>query len=424
MPILLGCIADDFTGATDLANTLVKNGMRTVQIIGVPKSGQLTDEIDAIVVALKSRTSSVEDAVRESLESLAWLRVQGARQIFFKYCSTFDSTPQGNIGPVAEALMKALETDFTIVCPAFPDNGRTVYQGHLFVHADLLSESSMRHHPLTPMTDANLLRVLRAQATSQIGLVDVQTVRRGSVAVLARFAELREQGLGFAITDAISNEDLLSLGEASAGLPLVTGGSALAMGLPKNFRRAGLLAEHAADNDLTPVRGRRAVISGSCSKTTFGQIEAARQRFPAFRLEPDAIASGNAIDEALAWVKLRLDDEPILIYSTADPDEVKATQARLGTLESGTLIEAALAQIARALVDKFEVRQLIVAGGETSGAVVNALGVERLRIGPEICPGVPWTNCVAPNGDTLALALKSGNFGAADMFITAWDWLS
>jgi 3-dehydrotetronate 4-kinase len=417
MEILLGAIADDFTGATDLAGALVKRGMRTVLVLGVP-SGSPPEEADAIVVALKSRTSPAVEAVRESLSALEWLRAAGSEQIFFKYCSTFDSTANGNIGPVAEALMDALGADFTIACPAFPDNRRTVYQGHLFVGSDLLSESGMRDHPLTPMTDSNLVRVLGAQAQRPVGLIDLATVRRGPAAVRARIAALRAEKFGFAIADAIANEDLECLGAACADLPLLTGGSGLAIGLPDNFRRKGRLPERGQADALKAVGGPRVVIAGSCSSATQGQVAAMREQYPSLKLDVEAVGSGDGVRRAIEWASRHIGDEPILIYSTADPEEVRAAQARFG--DAGARVEDALAAIARRLVDDLGARRLIVAGGETSGSVVKALGLKQLRIGPEICPGVPWTTAETVDGQTLALALKSGNFGAADFFLSAW----
>ncbi len=423
MPILLGCIADDFTGATDLAGTLVKHGLRTVQIIDDPHSERPPEDAEAVVVALKSRTSPVEQAVRESRSALAWLRAAGCRQFYFKYCSTFDSTADGNIGPVAEALMDALGADFTIACPAFPDNRRTIYQGHLFVGAQLLSESSMRHHPLTPMGDANLVRVLGAQVQRRVGLIDFGTVRQGVEAIRKRIGSLREEGVGLAVADAITNEDLETLGTASADLELLTGASGLALGLPENFRRAGLVTRGLAADALPKVGGLRAVIAGSCSAATQMQVAAMQERHPALRLDLAALQRPDVVERALAWASDHLKKEPILIYSTAAPEEVKAIQRELGG-GSSALIEHTLAEIARRLVESRGVRRLIVAGGETSGAVVKALGVKRLQIGSEIAPGVPWTAATARDGGALALALKSGNFGASDFFLTAWSGLS
>ncbi|NMG73630.1 3-oxo-tetronate kinase [Aromatoleum diolicum] len=434
MAVLLGCIADDFTGGTDLAGMLVKHGMRTVQMIGVP-TGPVPDDIDAIVIALKSRTNPVEEATAESLAALKWLQDQGCRQFYFKYCSTFDSTPRGNIGPVAEALMEALGTDFTIACPAFPANQRTIYKGHLFVGDVLLSDSGMRNHPLTPMTDANLVRVLQQQVRSKVGLVEFATVAQGGAAIAERFAALRTEGCRFAVVDALTNADLLALGEACADMPLVTAGSGVALGLPPNFRRAGLLAgdlneASAAAATLPATGGRRAVVAGSCSVATQAQVAAMKAVQPAFNVDPRALARGeDVVAAALAWARPLLPDGPVLVYATSTPEEVRAVQAELGVDAAGALVEDALAAIAQGLVAA-GVGQLIVAGGETSGAVVKALGVTGLRIGPEIDPGVPWTVALsgASGGDNapppLALALKSGNFGTTDFFLKAWEHLT
>lgn len=428
MTILLGCIADDFTGGTDLAGMLVKHGMRTVQMIGVP-TGPVPDDIDAIVIALKSRTNPVEEAQAESLAALKWLQEQGCRQFYFKYCSTFDSTPRGNIGPVAEALMAALGTDFTIACPAFPANQRTIYKGHLFVGDVLLSDSGMRNHPLTPMTDANLVRVLQQQVAGKVGLVEFGTVAAGAGAIRERFAALRKDGCNFAIADALTNDDLLALGEACADMPLVTAGSGVALGLPPNFRRAGLLPDYAHEEagaaTLPATGGLRAVVAGSCSVATQAQVAAMKAQHPAFNVDPRALARGeDVVGAALDWAKPKLAGGPVLVYATSTPDEVRAVQAELGVEAAGSLVENALAAIAQGLVAA-GVGQLIVAGGETSGAVVKALGVSGLRIGPEIDPGVPWTVALTTDraARPLALALKSGNFGTTDFFLKAWERL-
>lgn len=423
MTVLLGCIADDFTGGTDLAGMLVKAGMRTVQLIGVP-DGLPPDDVDAVVIALKSRTNSADDAVAESLAALRWLQQAGCCQFYFKYCSTFDSTRQGNIGPVAEALMQALGTDFTIACPAFPANGRTLYKGHLFVGDELLCESGMRHHPLTPMTDANLVRVLQQQAQLKVGLVDHATVSRGDGAIRERFTALRQQGHGLAIVDALTTADLDAIGAACAELPLVTGGSGIALGLPQNFRRGGLLTENAVADALPKTGGLRAVISGSCSVATQKQVDVMRASFPSFGIDALRLARGeDLVAAALEWASTRIAQQPVLIYATAAPDTVQRVQAELGVAHAGHLVEGALADIARGLV-RLGVGQMLVAGGETSGAVVKALGAKGLRIGPEIDPGVPWTSTLHDDGTPpLALALKSGNFGTEDFFLKAWDRL-
>lgn len=413
---LLGCIADDFTGATDLANMLVRGGMRTVQVIGVPAADAELEAADAVVVALKSRTTPAAEAVSESLAALAWLRQRGCRQFFFKYCSTFDSTAEGNIGPVAEALQEALDCDFTLACPAFPETGRTLFRGHLFVQDQLLSESGMQHHPLTPMSDANLVRVLQAQSRGKVGLLRYDQVAQGPEAVRQAIAKLRESGHRLAIADALSDADLHTLGTACAELSLVTGGSGIAQGLPENFRRAGLLQTHDAAALELPAGGE-AVLAGSASQATNGQVaawlEAGR---PALRLDPLALAQGDdSIDAALAWA--REQGQAVLIYATSPADEVKAIQRELGVARAGELVERALGLIARGLFVQ-GVRRLVVAGGETSGAVVQALGVQALRIGAQIDPGVPAT-LGQVQGEPLALALKSGNFGSRDFFTKA-----
>jgi 3-dehydrotetronate 4-kinase len=414
---LLGCIADDLTGATDLANMLVRGGMRTIQVIGVPPAGQPLPEADAIVVALKSRTIPAAEAVRQSLAAFEALKKAGTRQYVFKYCSTFDSTDAGNIGPVADALLAALGTKFTIACPAFPENGRTIYQGHLFVGRQLLSDSSMRHHPLTPMTDSNLVGVLGRQTKARVDLVPLSVVIEGAAAIGEAFARLTADGATYAIVDATEDRHLLEIGAACADLPLITSGSGIALGLPENFRRRGLLETADDANELPKVGGSAAVLAGSCSAATLGQIDAFAKTHAALKLDPLALAEGNmSAATALAWAAQQLAAGPVLIYASAPPADVTAIQAKLGRERAGALVEQTLAEIAAGLVAA-GVRRLVVAGGETSGAVVQRLGVTTLRIGRQIDPGVPWTfSLKEPH---LALALKSGNFGGADFFAKA-----
>ena len=416
---LLGCIADDFTGATDLASMLVRNGMDTTQVIGVPGADDAMPDAAAIVVALKSRTIAPGEAVRQSLAALAWLQRAGCRQFLFKYCSTFDSTEDGNIGPVADALVAALGCGFAIACPAFPTNGRTVYQGHLFVNQVLLNESGMQDHPLTPMRDANLVRVLSRQTEGGVGLVSFATVEQGAGAIRTALSGLKEQGRRYAIVDAVADRHLLAMGEAVANHALLTGGSGVAMGLPENFRRAGLLQSMAA-GALPAVAGHAAVLAGSCSRATLFQIGAARDRVPTLELDALATPDASALAaQALAWVQGKLSDAPVVIAASATPDKVAALQAKLGREAAGALIEDAMGRIAAGLVAA-GVRRLVVAGGETSGAVVTTLGVRRLTIGTEIAPGVPWTFAEG-DGAPMLMALKSGNFGGRDFFLDAFE---
>jgi uncharacterized protein YgbK (DUF1537 family) len=420
---LLGCIADDFTGATDLANNLVRSGLRTVQTIGVPDNASVVDA-EAIVVALKSRTIEPADAVEQSLAALRWLRAQGVEQVYFKYCSTFDSTARGNIGPVTDALLDALGSGFTIACPAFPENQRTVFKGHLFVGDVLLSDSGMRNHPLTPMTDANLVRVLQPQTKRKVGLVAHDVVARGALSIRERLAALQADGVGIAIVDAVSNDDLLRIGAALAGMPLVTAGSGVAIGLAQNWSAS--LPIGAKADQLPPAAGLRAVVSGSCSVATNAQVlDFLRSGRPGFAIDPLALAAGqDLVAQALEWADRNVNDGIVLVYATAAPDAVKAAQARLGVARAGEIVEQALARIAVGLVER-GVRQLVVAGGETSGAVVQALDVRQMAIGPQIDPGVPWTavQSAAAKGETLHVALKSGNFGSTDFFTKAFDRL-
>ncbi len=423
---LLGCIADDFTGATDLASMLVRNGMRTVQLIGVPSDDDPSiaagaPEIDALVVALKSRTIPPRDAIAQSLAALRVLQRAGCRQFFFKYCSTFDSTDAGNIGPVGDALIAALDCGFAIACPAFPANARTVYQGHLFVGTALLNESGMQDHPLTPMRDANLVRVLSRQTEGAVGLVPFATVAAGAGKIRSALTALREQGRRYAIVDAVADGDLLAIGEAVSAHALVTGGSGVAMGLPENFRRLGLLQTISPGN-LPEVTGPAAVLAGSCSRTTLLQVATARDQVPTLEIDPLATPDADHLTrQALDWAADKLGDAPIVIAASATPDRVAALQAKLGREAAGILVERVMADVARGLVER-GVRRMIVAGGETSGAVVSALGVTRLRIGREIDPGVPWTYAEGA-GPALLLALKSGNFGRSAFFVSAFEEL-
>ena len=420
-PILLGCIADDFTGATDLANNLVRSGMRTLQTIGIPETSNVA-QVDAVVVSLKTRTNPAAEAIEQALSALAWLKASGAQQIYFKYCSTFDSTANGNIGPVAEALMRALGTDFTIATPAFPENKRFVFQGHLFLGDQLLNESGMQNHPLTPMHDSNLVRVLQSQSELPIGLIDHQCVNEGSQSIEAKFQELRLNSIGIAIVDAISNRDLFEIGRACKSLPLVTGASGIAIGLPQNFS----LSEAGQAELLPAATGFQAILSGSCSQASNVQVATfIKAGLPAYQINPLHLANNSeTIQHAIDWAIEHIQQGPALIYSTADPDAVKAIQNQLGITEAGNLIENALAAIAQGLVSA-GVRQLIVAGGEVSGACVQALGIKQLQIGSQIDPGVPWcyANSEIIDNQGIHLALKSGNFGTPDFFLKSFRML-
>ena len=420
--MLLGCIADDLTGATDLALMLTRAGMRTVQVMDVPGPDARLDGFDAVVVALKTRTCPVAEAIALSLSSCDALVALGAKQIFFKYCSTFDSTDQGNIGPVADALMQRLRVDFTIACPAFPANKRTIYLGHLFVGDVLLADSPMKDHPLTPMRDSNLVHVLQRQTAHKVGLIPFATVAKGADTIAESFIASRARGERYTVVDALSDMNLYDIGTALADMKLITGGSGIALGLPSNFVRRGEMIATPAPRSMAAAKGRAAIIAGSCSDATRGQVDAAiTAGMTTFKIDPLAlVGGGSSVADIIAKVVAAPADKPVLIYSSADPASVRGAQAELGRDRAGQFVEQALAGIAQGLVDAGFTR-LIVAGGETSGAVVQKLGISTLEIGPEIDPGVPWTRAV---GRDLVLALKSGNFGGRDFFLKAWDKLA
>ncbi|MGI9523648.1 MAG: 3-oxo-tetronate kinase [Hyphomicrobiaceae bacterium] len=421
--MLLGCIADDLTGATDLALTLTRGGMRTVQIMGVPKNTDRLAEFDAVVIALKSRTNPVNEAIDWSIKSCHMLLAAGARQIIFKYCSTFDSTPEGNIGPVAEALAAELAAELTVVCPAFPTNKRTIYQGHLFVGQQLLSDSPMKDHPLTPMRDSNLVTVMQAQTSLKTGLVPQDVVEQGCDAVRAAFEHARNAGERFVVVDATNDAHLMTIGAAVADHKLITGGSGIAIGLPENYVGQNLLQKADFGRPLKASPGRALILCGSCSQATRAQVANAIQAgIPALRVEALELAAGTTTtDDIIAFVNQQTGDGPVLVYSSDTPQAIARVQEQLGREKAGMIVENAMAKTAESLVSD-GVTKLIVAGGETSGAVVGGLGIEAIEIGPEIDPGVPWTRSL--DGTGLVLALKSGNFGSENFFLKAWDKLA
>lgn len=416
--MLLGVIADDFTGATDIAGFLVENGMRTVQLNGIPKKNIHVDA-DAVVISLKSRSCPAEQAINQSLEALRWLQVQGCQQFYFKYCSTFDSTAQGNIGPVTDALLAELNETFTIVCPALPVNGRTVFNGYLFVLGELLNESGMRHHPVTPMTDSSLVRLMNNQSQGECGLVNYQVIEQGVDAVVARFAQLQEEGKRYAVVDAINSTHLITLGQAVKSLKLITGGSGLAAGIAQNW--ANKLADQSeAQSAGLPTKAPGVVLSGSCSVMTNQQVARYQSVAPHFAVDVEAcLRDKNYVQQAFIWVTAQLDSQYApMVYATADPDKLKAIQTQYGAATSSEAVEQFFSQLAHQL-QEFGIKNFIVAGGETSGIVTQSLGVTGFHIGPQIAPGVPWVQSI---DGSLSLALKSGNFGDERFFEKAQDF--
>ena len=414
-PLLLGCIADDFTGASDLANTLAREGMRTTQFIETPDDHQPCG-CEAAIIALKSRSIDASDAIAQSLNALRWLKAKGATQFMFKYCSTFDSTPAGNIGPVAEALAAELKTTAVVVCPAFPTTGRTIYQGHLFVFDKLLCESGLENHPLNPMTDADIRRWLALQSEGKVGHISQSVVSSGSDAVATALNTAASDNEVLVVVDATADQDLRTIGKACANAKLITGGSGIALGLPDNFRRLGKLSE--TGSAFVPQSGPAAIVCGSCSQATREQINAYTDG-PKIKLEVESILDGSCTVEDI--FKLHSDDQTMLVYSSADPQVVSQLQQKHGTDKVAHAIESFFGELAVRLVAN-GTQRLVVAGGETSGAVISALKLHAFNIGPEIDPGVPALSTT--EDQPLAVALKSGNFGSKDFFSKALGQLA
>ncbi|MGO7534323.1 3-oxo-tetronate kinase [Rhizobium leguminosarum] len=421
MAIFLGSIADDYTGASDLANTLTKNGLRTVQTVGIPDPSLALPDVDAVVVSLKIRSVPASDAVTAATSAERWLRQRGAGHVLYKICSTFDSTDAGNIGPVTEALSEAAGGGGVLVTPAFPETGRTVYLGHLFVGGQPLNESPLKDHPLNPMHDANLVRVLTRQSRNAVGLVDLTTIGAGPGAVKARLDDLRMAGCTAVIADAIFERDLETLGEVALETPVSTGASGLGLGLARALVRSGRISSGGATTTdaIRPVGGLSAIVAGSCSKATLRQLDIAERSMPVLRLDPERLLAGpDEIAAAISWAGDRISAGPVAIAASAAPETVSRLQSLYGREASGHAIETATSIITAELVER-GVRRLVVAGGETSGAAVDRLAIPAFLIGPEIAPGVPVLRTVGNAQGDMLLALKSGNFGGEDFFTAA-----
>ncbi|CAN7734951.1 four-carbon acid sugar kinase family protein [Phyllobacterium sp. LjRoot231] len=421
MAILLGSIADDYTGASDLANTLTKSGLRTIQTVGIPDAALALPDVDAVVVALKIRSVAAADAVSSASAAYQWLHRRGAKHVLYKICSTFDSTDDGNIGPVTDALCDMAGGGIALVTPAFPETGRTVYFGHLFVNGQPLNESPLKDHPLNPMHDANLVRVMARQSRGTVGLIDLATVAAGSAAVTARLDALRAQGFTAAIADAIFERDLETLGAVVLQTRISTGASGLGLGLARALVNSGQVPLQAGTTTDTvcPVGGLAAIVAGSCSRATLEQLEVAERSMPVLRLDPEKLLAGSdEISAALSWAGEHISAGPLIVAASASPETVSRLQSRYGREASGHAIETATSTIAAELVER-GVRRLVIAGGETSGAVVDRLAIPAFLIGPEIAPGVPVLRTVGNVQGDMLLALKSGNFGGKDFFAAA-----
>ena len=420
MKLALGCIADDYTGASDLANTLTRQGLRTVQTIGVPADDLALPEVDAVVVSLKSRSIEAEQAVTKSRAAEKWLRGRGAGHVLFKICSTFDSTDAGNIGPVMDALRADSGDTIVLVTPAFPETGRTVYMGNLFVGSVPLNESPLKDHPLNPMHDSNLVRVLARQSMAKVGLVELATLARGADAVRGRLADLAKNSVGAAVIDAVFDRDLETIGGVALDHRLSVGASGIGLGLARALVASGRVQANAtATVSESAVGGPAACLAGSCSQATLQQIANAEKTMAVLHLDPEQVIAGpDEVQRALAWASERISKGPVLIASSSTPDQVQALQSRHGRDAAGHAIEQAMADIAEALV-RSGVRRLVVAGGETSGAVVDRLCIPGFLVGAEIAAGVPVLRAVGAKDGAMLLALKSGNFGGAEFFSDA-----
>ena len=414
----LGVIADDFTGGTDIAGFLVQNGLSATQYIGVPDTAFCGPQPNAAIISLKSRSCPVDEAVQDSLAALSWLQSQGCCRFFFKYCSTFDSTAKGNIGPVTDALLAALRCDITVLAPALPVNGRTVYMGNLFVNGVPLDESGMRYHPVTPMLDTNIMRLMEAQAQGKAANIAFPVIASGSASIRAAIDDLRRDGIRYAVPDALTEKHLDDLGEALADMPLVTGGSGLGVGIARHIQQQFQLKGQNSIDAGVPPGGKCVVLAGSASAMTNAQVArycavAASQKISVHRCITTPLP--YAADIAAWAAPLAHGGNAPLVYASVGPEELAAVQKEYGAETSGLAVEHFFASLAKALrtagVDHF-----IVAGGETSGAVVKALGIKAFHIGPQIAPGVPWVRAV---DSPVSLALKSGNFGDEDFFAAA-----
>lgn len=413
----LGVIADDFTGATDIASFLVNYGMSTIQLNGVPQDSlTLDNDVDAVVISLKSRSCPVNEAVEQSVAALKWLQQQGCKQFYFKYCSTFDSTSKGNIGPVTDALLDALDEKLTIISPALPVNGRTIYQGYLFVMAQLLSDSGMRHHPINPMTDSSLIRLMESQSKGKCGLIPFNIIESGANAVSAKLDELKNAGYRYVVLDTLTEKHLLTQGEAVRDMKLVTGGSGLAIGLAKQWAKPGVDSQQ-AQKAGQPQGDKSVILSGSCSVMTNKQVAAYQNQAPSFALDIEkCLIDDNYINIVNQWV---IDNSSQslapLVYATTSPENLASIQNKWGIEKTSIAVESFFANLAKRLVDQ-GYNKIITAGGETSSIIVQTLSISGFHIGPTIAPGVPWVRAI---DKPLSLSLKSGNFGDETFFIKA-----
>lgn len=414
--IKLGVIADDFTGATDIASFMVRAGWKVVLFNGVPDGGFNQESADAIVIALKSRSITTKAAVEQALAASAWLRSQGCQRQLFKYCSTFDSTAEGNIGPVTDALMAFLGASMTLICPAVPDNGRTILQGHLFVKGQLLNQSGMEQHPVTPMKESSLKKLMEAQSTGHCEVITLDTIKNHADDIPAALARLAEQKIKYVICDVLDNHDLLTVARETIHFPLITGAAGI------GYAIAALDTRHQpADAHVLAIskEGASIVLSGSCSSMTNQQVNFYQQRASSLALDVEKIINDAAYLQRVTEWALGHAGESLapMIYATQPPEIIREIQKRYGAEYVSEKIEAFFAALSQNLSQR-GFNKFIVAGGETSGAVSQGLNIRGMVIGHAVAPGVPWTQVL---NEEKWVILKSGNFGDAEFFLKAQE---
>ncbi|PHM35743.1 3-oxo-tetronate kinase [Xenorhabdus innexi] len=415
MTIKLGVIADDFTGATDIASLMVQNGWQVALLLSIPDDSTfIPHDVDAIIISLKSRSCPVDESIEQSLKACRWLRQKAnCSRLFFKYCSTFDSTIKGNIGPVTDVLMDELQIDLCLICPALPINGRTVVYGYLFVNGQLLNESDMQYHPINPMKDSNLLRLMEQQSRGTAGLVDINCVRQGELSIRDRLCQLRCKGIRYAVVDTLLMDDLLLVAQAAHDMTLITGGSGLGGAIARYC--SGGNSEKTSIKKLPLPRNRRMVIlSGSCSVMTYRQVLEYKKIASTMELDIDkCINNPDYIHLLVDWIiQQPMKGLAPMLYTTRPPGVLKLTHNQYESFQVSKIIEQLFAQIANELRQK-DFNTFIITGGETSGKVVQSLGINQVGIGAIIAHGVPWVYDLQSD---CWLALKSGNFGEVDFF--------
>lgn len=411
--MIIGCIADDFTGASDAASFLVKGGMQTILFNGIPQEKERTESCQAIVIALKTRTQKTEDAVKETLKAAEWLKENGAKQLYIKYCSTFDSTPKGNIGPIMDALLEKYEVPTTILCPALPVNGRVVKDGNLYVNGIPLNQSSMKDHPLTPMWDSDVGKLMRDQ--SRYDCVKISCGEMNKPEEVQKKIRLfgAEKPHFYVIPDFETGKDARSIVQNFGKLPILSGSSGILTELAGQYK---LEKSTTLKTDERTI-GSGLLLAGSCSQATRSQIAFVQKNgIKSKRMDPLKLLAGEQTEQEL-WDFIQTNHTDVLIYSSDTPESVRKVQ-QAGREQIAELLERTMANLAKRALQAGYTR-LVIAGGETSGAVTKALGYRSYMIGTSVAPGVPIM--IPRENKNVRLVLKSGNFGQEDFLKRALD---